>query len=33
MKMQVINDTYNVVVPSDWLEDSKHGSNTSKETQ
>jgi tubulin polyglutamylase TTLL1 len=33
MKMQVINDTYNVVVPNDWLEESKHGSNTSKETQ
>jgi tubulin polyglutamylase TTLL1 len=34
MKMQVLNDTFNVVVPPDWQEEnSKHGANTSKESK
>lgn len=34
LKMGVINDTFNVIVPHDWSEDtSKRGANTSKETQ
>lgn len=34
MKMQVLNDTFNIVVPPDWTdENSKHGANTSKETK
>ena len=34
LKMSVINDAFNVVVPPDWMDDnSKHGANTSKETQ
>ena len=34
LKMGVINDAFNIVVPPDWLdENSKHGANTSKETQ
>lgn len=34
LKMSVINDTFNIVVPPDWQEEnSKHGANTSKETQ
>lgn len=34
LKMNVINDAFNVVVPPDWMDDnSKHGANTSKETQ
>ena len=33
LKMSVINDAFNVVVPPDWMEEnSKHGANTSKET-
>ena len=33
LKMGVINDAFNIVVPPDWLdENSKHGANTSKET-
>ena len=32
LKMQVINDAFNVVVPPDWAEDgSKHGANTCQE--
>ena len=31
-KMSLINDTFNIVVPPDWAdESSKHGSNTCKE--
>ena len=31
--MSLINDTFNIVVPPDWSdESSKHGSNTCKET-
>ena len=34
LKMGVINDTFNIVVPHDWSDDtSKRGANTSKETQ
>lgn len=34
LKMSVINDTFNIVVPPDWQdENSKHGANSSKETQ
>ena len=34
LKMGVINDAFNVVVPHDWFDDnSKRGANTSKETQ
>lgn len=34
LKMGVINDAFNIVVPQDWAEEnSKHGANTSKETQ
>ena len=34
LKMSVINDTFNVVVPNDWMdENSKHGANTCRETQ
>ena len=34
LKMGVINDAFNVVVPHDWSDDnSKRGANTSKETQ
>ena len=34
LKMGVLNDAFNVVVPQDWAEEnSKHGANTSKETQ
>jgi len=34
LKMSVINDSFNIVVPPDWGdENSKHGANTSKETQ
>ena len=33
LKMNVINDAFNVVVPPDWMDDnSKHGANTCKET-
>ena len=33
LKMNVINDAFNVVVPQDWMDDnSKHGANTCKET-
>jgi tubulin polyglutamylase TTLL1 len=32
LKMQVINDTFNIVVPPEWCEDgSKHGANTCTE--
>ena len=34
LKMGVINDAFNVVIPQDWAEEnSKHGANTFKETQ
>lgn len=34
LKMGVIGDAFNVVVPNDWMDDnSKHGANTSKESQ
>ena len=34
LKMGVINDAFNIVVPPDWMEEtSKHGANTSKESQ
>lgn len=34
LKMGVLNDAFNIVVPPDWMdENSKHGANTSKETQ
>ena len=34
LKMGVIHDAFQVVVPPDWMEESsKHGANTSKETQ
>ena len=34
LKMGVINDAFSVVVPHDWMDDnSKHGANSSKETQ
>ena len=34
LKMNVINDAFNVVVPPDWMDDnSKHGANTCRETQ
>ena len=34
LKMSVINDAFNVVVPNDWMdENSKHGANTCRETQ
>jgi len=34
LKMGVINDAFSIVVPPDWMdESSKHGANTSKETQ
>ena len=33
LKMNVINDAFNVVVPPDWMDDnSKHGANTCRET-
>ena len=33
LKMGVINDAFNVVVPPDWMDDSsKHGANTCRET-
>lgn len=28
LKTQVINDTFNIVVPQDWGEDQKYGANT-----
>ena len=33
LKMGVIGDAFQVVVPNDWLEDGKHGANTCKESQ
>merc|ERR1711953_1457298 len=34
LKMGVIHDAFQIVVPPDWMEESsKHGANTSKETQ
>ena len=34
LKMSVVNDTFQIVVPPDWLdENSKHGASTCKETQ
>ena len=34
LKMGVINDAFNIVVPNDWMDDNgKRGANTSKETQ
>ena len=34
LKMNVIHDTFQIVVPPDWQdESSKHGANTSRETQ
>ena len=34
LKMAVIHDTFQIVVPPDWQdESSKHGANTSRETQ
>lgn len=34
MKMNVIRDTFNIVIPNDWANDgSKHGANTCKEYQ
>ena len=34
LKMGIVQDTFQVVVPPDWMdESSKHGANTSKETQ
>lgn len=34
LKMSLLNDTFNIVVPPDWTdESSKHGSNTNKERQ
>ena len=34
LKMSVIHDTFQIVVPPDWQdENSKHGANTSRETQ
>ena len=34
LKMNLINDVFNVVVPPDWMdENSKHGANTCKERQ
>ena len=34
LKMGVIQDAFQIVVPQDWMdESSKHGANTSKETQ
>ena len=33
LKMGVIGDAFQIVVPNDWMEESsKHGTNTSKET-
>ena len=33
LKMGVIGDAFQIVVPNDWMEESsKHGANTSKET-
>lgn len=32
LKMGLLNDAFNIVVPPDWMDDSsKHGSNTSRE--
>ena len=33
LKMNVIKDVFKIVVPPDWIDDSKHGANTCKEHQ
>ena len=34
LKMGVIDDAFRIVVPDDWMEEtSKHGANTSRESQ
>ena len=33
LKMGIIGDAFQIVVPQDWMEEGKHGANTSKESQ
>ena len=33
LKMNVMKEVFKIVIPPDWIEDSKHGANTCKELQ
>lgn len=33
LKMNLMKEVFKIVIPQDWIEDSKHGANTCKELQ